>query len=79
MTSKEAIQKLNDKFPKYDIQVEAVSGPVNTFTFKAIISIFEHTEKGAVINKKSQAYGSADKFEKGQDQAIVKAVQGLGL
>lgn len=79
MTSKQAINILNKSFPKYDIQVEAVSGPVNTFTFKAIVSIFEHTDKGAVINKKSQAYGNGADFQKAQDSAIVKAIQGLGL
>ena len=79
MTSKQAIKALNSAFQKYDLQVEAVSGPNGTFTFKAIVSIFDHTDKGAVINKKSSSYGTDADSEKAQDKAIVKAIQGLGL
>jgi hypothetical protein len=80
MTSKEKIAALNGAHAKYDVQIESVSsGQQGQFMFKAIVSIFDHTDKGAVITKKSSAYGFGPDVAVAQDSAIIKAIEGLGL
>jgi hypothetical protein len=89
--SKKAIKKLSETHKSYDLTVESTTiqeagtlangqaGIVSKPAAKVIITIFEHGEKGAVILKKSAAYGSGSSFEESQNAAIEKAVEGLGL
>jgi hypothetical protein len=83
--SKKAIKRLSDAFPSYDLNVAATTltekgtlangqaGLVNVPAYQITITIFEHGEKGAVITKKSSAYGLD------QDSAIEQAVERLGV
>jgi hypothetical protein len=85
--SKKAIKKLNEAHPSYDLTVATTTVNTKDATGKATpvpavqakITIFEHGEKGAVIKKKSEAYGIGENFNECQDAAIEKAVELLGL
>lgn len=81
MTKSSAIKKLNKTYAKYDLNVETVSsgGNATTATAKAFIVIFENTEKGSIIIKKSANYGTGTSITEAQDNAIVNSVEGLGL
>ena len=85
--SKQAIKKLNAKHESYDLTVETttvteVGEDKKAFSkpaIKVIITVFQHGEKGAVILKKSAAYGVGDTTAAAQSNAIESAVEGLGL
>lgn len=83
--SKKAIKRLATAFPSYDLNVAATTlsekatlpngqvGLINVPAYHITITVFEHGEKGAVIKKKSSAYGLD------QDSAIDQAVDRLGV
>lgn len=78
-TKAEAIQKLNAKYERYDLGVENVGSPAGTFTAKAVLQILQDSEKGPIVVRRSSAYGFGTNLKDAQDDAIVSAIENLGL
>lgn len=83
MKKKQAIKKLTEKFQTYSLQVDAVSSGINGVqAAKALIQIlkFETPESTTPkVVRVSSSYGHGPTLTEAQDDAVIQAVQNLGL
>lgn len=81
-TKKQAIKKLNKVHEFYNLSAEVVSGENSVKYAKAFLQIFEKPSepgKQPIIVKVATAYGFGESQELAQENAIVNAIENLGL
>jgi hypothetical protein len=75
----EKLQKLSENHKAYDLQVGVGAATMNgqkagLISVSANLAIFEHTDKGPIVIRKSSASSEAKTLEKAQNDAIEKAL-----